>query len=120
MRLTQINFLQCTHLAQVSTSDIYAVSLAKETYDFLGDFFEEMPGLVSCLADAVEDNHALVDLVAGAVVLWDQRQQSTPDLATRVAGRDGKFGIQIESDWPQMGQIWDFLRSVSVEFGSPR
>ena len=22
------------------------------------------------------------------------------------------------SDWPQMGQIWDFLRSVSVHFGS--
>ena len=27
--------------------------------------------------------------------------------------RDVKFGIQIGSDWPQMGQIWDFLRSVS-------
>ena len=23
-----------------------------------------------------------------------------------------------QSDWPQMGQIWDFLRSVSVHFGS--
>ena len=31
-----------------------------------------------------------------------------------------KFGIQIGSDWPKMGQIWDFLRSVSVHFGSPR
>ena len=31
--------------------------------------------------------------------------------------RDLKFGIQIASDWPQMGQIWDFLRSVSVHFG---
>ena len=28
--------------------------------------------------------------------------------------------IQIVSDWPQMGQIWDFLRSVSVHFGAPR
>ena len=28
--------------------------------------------------------------------------------------REVKFGIQIESDWPQMGQIRDFLRSVSV------
>ena len=27
---------------------------------------------------------------------------------------------QIEPDWPQMGQIWDFLRSVSVHFGAPR
>ena len=29
-----------------------------------------------------------------------------------------KFSIQIGSDWSQMGQIWDFLRSVSVHFGS--
>ena len=29
-----------------------------------------------------------------------------------------KFGIQIGSDWPQMGQICDFLRSVLVHFGS--
>ena len=28
-----------------------------------------------------------------------------------------KFGIQIRSDWPLMGQIWDFFRSVSVHFG---
>ena len=27
-------------------------------------------------------------------------------------------GLQILPDWPQMGQIWDFLRSVSVHFGS--
>ena len=33
-----------------------------------------------------------------------------------VNARDVKFGIQIESDWPQMRQIWDFLRSVSVHF----
>jgi len=33
--------------------------------------------------------------------------------------RDVTFGIQIGSDWPQMGQIWDFLRSVSVHFVSP-
>ena len=32
---------------------------------------------------------------------------------------DVKFAIQIGSDWPQMGQIWDFLRSVSVHFGAP-
>ena len=25
---------------------------------------------------------------------------------------------QIGSDWPQMGQIWDFLKSVSVHFGT--
>ena len=30
-----------------------------------------------------------------------------------------KFAIQIGSDWPNMGQIWDFLRSVSVHFGAP-
>ena len=33
---------------------------------------------------------------------------------------DVKFAIQIGSDWPQMGQIWDFLRSVSVHFGAVR
>ena len=33
--------------------------------------------------------------------------------------RDGaEFAIQIGSDWLQMGQIWDLLRSVSVYFGS--
>ena len=32
--------------------------------------------------------------------------------------KDVKFGIQIGSDWPQMGQIWDFLISVSVHFDS--
>ena len=37
-------------------------------------------------------------------------------LANRI--RDVKYGIQIGSDWPKMGQIWDFLRSVSVNFGS--
>ena len=31
---------------------------------------------------------------------------------------DVKFRIQIGSNWPQMGQIWDFLRSVSVHFGA--
>ena len=29
-----------------------------------------------------------------------------------------KFGIQIWSYWPPMGQIWYFLRSVSLHFGS--
>ena len=34
--------------------------------------------------------------------------------------RDAKFGIQIGLDWPQIGKIWDFLRSVSVHFGAVR
>ena len=34
--------------------------------------------------------------------------------------RDVKFAIQIGSDWPQMGQFWDFLRSVSVHFSAGR
>ena len=40
---------------------------------------------------------------------------------TDILIRDVKFAIRIGSDyyWPQMGQIWDFLRSVSVHFGSP-
>ena len=32
--------------------------------------------------------------------------------------RDVKFGIQIGSDWARIGQIWDFLRSVSLHFGA--
>ena len=32
--------------------------------------------------------------------------------------RDDNFAIQIGSDWPQMGQIWDFFRSDSVRFCS--
>ena len=32
--------------------------------------------------------------------------------------KDVNFGVQIWSDWPQMGQICDFLRSASVHFGS--
>ena len=32
---------------------------------------------------------------------------------------DLKFGIQIGSDWPEMGQMWDILRSALVHFGSP-
>ena len=35
-----------------------------------------------------------------------------------VGDRVVKFGIHIGSDWPQLAQIWDFLRSVSVHFGS--
>ena len=31
---------------------------------------------------------------------------------------DVKLCIQIGSDSPQMGQIWDFFKSVSVHFGS--
>ena len=34
--------------------------------------------------------------------------------------RDIKLGNRIGSDWSQRGKIWDFLRSVSVHFGSPR
>ena len=37
-----------------------------------------------------------------------------------VVYRDVKFDIQIGYDCPQMGQIWDFLTSVSVYFGSAR
>ena len=36
------------------------------------------------------------------------------------ASMDGKFCIQIESDWPLLGQICDIFRSDSVHFGAPR
>ena len=51
--------------------------------------------------------------------MTSQVNQSPLFLLTMVR-RDVKFGIQIESDWPQMGQIWDFLRSGSVHFGALR
>ena len=38
---------------------------------------------------------------------------------THLPTRNLKFGTQIGSDRPQIRQIWDFLRSVSVHFGSP-
>ena len=44
----------------------------------------------------------------------------TQTTKTASSTRVGKCVIQIGSDWPQMGQIWDFLRSVSVHFGAPR
>ena len=31
---------------------------------------------------------------------------------------DVTFGDQFGSDWSQMGQIWDFLKSVSVHLGA--
>ena len=34
--------------------------------------------------------------------------------------RDVKFGIKIWSDWLQMEQMWDFLRSVSVHLDSAK
>ena len=44
---------------------------------------------------------------------------SFSQIKTHLQPGDVKFGIQIGSDWHQMGQIWDFLRSVSVHFGLP-
>ena len=41
------------------------------------------------------------------------------EMTSHLIGRDLKFDILIGSDWPEMGQVWDFLRSVSVHFGSP-
>ena len=54
-------------------------------------------------------------------------QVTEPNMHDLVSGTGGpgwarnvKFGFQIGSDWPQVGQILDFfLRSVSVNFGSP-
>ena len=37
-----------------------------------------------------------------------------------VTVRDIKFAIQIGADWHQMRQIYDFLRYVSVRFGSAK
>ena len=58
--------------------------------------------------------------------LMTERAESTESAPWRLErtsgmpGRDHEFGIQIGSDWPQMEQIWDFLRSVSEHFGAAR
>ena len=39
-------------------------------------------------------------------------------LYPEVPYRDIRAGYLIGSYWPQMGQFWDFLRSVIVHFGS--
>ena len=44
---------------------------------------------------------------------WKQKEKKKT--IEREWNRDVKFCIQIGSDWPQLGQIWDFLRSVSVQ-----
>lgn len=59
------------YLAQVTTCDIYAISLAKELDYFLGDLLEHVTSIISGLAHPIQDYHSLVDLVAGAVVLWN-------------------------------------------------
>ena len=40
----------------------------------------------------------------------------TPVTTHRLRNMDAKFDIQIMSDWPQMGQIRDFLRPVFRTF----
>ena len=52
----------------------------------------------------------------GNVLLIDKPRHETNK---QLKGRDVKFVIQIGSDWHQMGNIWDFLRLVSVQMGSP-
>ena len=44
--------------------------------------------------------------------------QEPRNMLVHVESRDVKFGIEIGAHWPQIGQIWDFYRSVSVHFGS--
>ena len=55
------------------------------------------------------------------VVLWPENHTKTTSREHNIIhtpwNRDGKFDIQIGSDWPQIEQIWDFLRSVSIHFG---
>ena len=47
------------------------------------------------------------------------RSDVKKQFSVTVIARDVKFGIKTRSDWPKMGQIWDFLGSISVHFGSP-
>ena len=34
--------------------------------------------------------------------------ETKPEMTEDMTARDVKFGIQIGSDWPKIGQIWDF------------
>ena len=45
-------------------------------------------------------------------------QISRPAIKRLIQGY--QIRIEIRSNWSQIGQIWDFLRSVSVHFGAPR
>ena len=49
-----------------------------------------------------------------------QREYQVGSQCTVQTDRDGKLGMKIGPDWPIMGQISDFLRSVSVHFGAGR
>ena len=52
------------------------------------------------------------------VVIVDLTLIHNTSRTVKFAWRQGcQICIQIGSDWPQMGQIWEFLRSVSVHFG---
>ena len=42
---------------------------------------------------------------------YSSKDVDTPNLQSVPALRNAKFVIQIGSEWPQMGQIWDFFRS---------
>ena len=58
-----------------------------------------------------------MDLVIYHKQIMEEGSIYTPVQGGEVLIRAVKFCIQIESDWPEMRQIWDFLRSVSVHFG---
>ena len=78
------------------------------------------------LARRIKENSHMSDFepiwpklgILGASASTEMMRQGTQQ-KTQNTHRAVKFSIQIVSDWPQMGQIWDFVRWVSVHFVSP-
>ena len=50
--------------------------------------------------------------------IYRSRMSSLFESRNSRGGQGCQMWDKTETDWHQMGQIWDFLRSVSVQFGS--
>ena len=70
------------------------------------------PGNLSPIAISFAQDIIYCLLNAWLTKLLGSNELPTWHKIGRVMGRVVKFDIQIGSDWPQMGPIWEFLRSV--------
>ena len=96
---TPVWLLQWRRLRTLSLSSVSDPPTAQEyLYPKIGPEWEQWMAL---LFVPVTQGVALLCVLRGA------RKQAEGDV---------KLGIQIESDWPRIGQMWDFLRSVFSSF----
>ena len=77
-----------------------------------------------CLSLRLDSNMSVLLIRCRVVIFgivigsdWPQMGQILNFL--KISFNKFRLGVQIWSDWPKMGQIWDFLRPVSVHFGLP-